>query len=75
MNALVKGTLRPDLNAIRPDCPIAIVTLLKKAWSSEVQERPTMAAIVDEVMRIAASSTATATADADSGGGLPGQIE
>ena len=72
MNALVKGTLRPDLNAIRPDCPIAIVTLLKKAWSSEVQERPTMAAIVDEVMRIAASS---ATADADSGGGLPGQIE
>jgi hypothetical protein len=72
MNALVKGTLRPDLNAIRPDCPIAIVTLLKKAWSSDVQERPTMAAIVDEVMRIAASS---ATADADSGGRLPGQIE
>jgi len=77
MNALVKGTLRPDLNAIRPDCPSTIVTLLKKAWSSDVQERPSMATIVDELMRISASAAmAAATGDADSGGlSLPGQIE
>jgi serine/threonine protein kinase len=70
MNALVKGTLRPDVNAIRPDCPAAIITLLKKAWSSDMSERPTMAKVVDDLMRIEAS----AASDTDSGG-LPGQIE
>ena len=70
MNALVKGTLRPDVNAIRQDCPAAIITLLKKAWSSDMSERPTMAKVVDELMRIEAS----AASDTDSGG-LPGQIE
>ena len=67
MNALVKGTLRPDLNAIRDDCPKAIVLLLKRAWSSDIPERPTMANVVEELLQISSCINSDTV--------LPGQIE
>jgi len=69
MNALVKGTLRPDLTAIRNDCPVAIVSLLKRAWSSDIQQRPTMSNIVDELINIASN------VDTGTGIELPGQVD
>jgi serine/threonine protein kinase len=68
MNALVRGTLRPDLGAVREDCPPAIVALVRRAWDSDPRKRPTMASIVDELMRIAAD------VEGGESGALPGQV-
>ena len=52
MNALVRGSLRPDLAAVRADCPPALVALLRRCWDSDAACRPPMAAVVAEVARI-----------------------
>ena len=67
MNALVRGSLRPDLAAVRADCPPALVALLRRCWDSDAARRPPMAAVVAEVARIereAAAAAATAAAAA-----------
>ena len=51
-------------------CPVAIISLLKKAWSSDIHERPSMASIVDELMNIIAAKD-----NIEGGTGIPGQVE
>ena len=62
MNALVRGTLRPDLSAVRADCPPALLVLLQRCWKSEPRERPTMVAAVAEIGRIMRGAEAAAAA-------------
>ena len=61
MNALVRGSLRPDLSAVRADCPQSLVALLQRCWQSEPRERPTMLAAVAEIGRIMRAVSAEAS--------------
>lgn len=72
MNALISGKLRPDLAAVRDDCPPALTALLQRCWDSEPRKRPAMAAVVAELGRIVAASSAEAEGAADAAA-LPGQ--
>lgn len=75
MLAIVTGKLRPDLTALRPDAPPAIVALVQCAWAAEPSERPSMAEVVRavaaeaQVLRGARSLSSNAAADAQAAGG------
>jgi serine/threonine protein kinase len=67
-NSIVSGRLRPDLLAIRSDCPSEILTLIQKAWSSEPRERPSMAKCVLSLIEIVSENRGNEGID------LPGQV-
>ncbi len=70
-NDLVSGALRPDLDAIRPDAPRALVELLVRAWSSNPRSRPAMAAVVAQLEAILARAAEGGAAAED---GAPVQL-
>ena len=75
MNALVSGKLRPDVSAVRADCPPALVALLQRCWDSEARNRPTMVAVVEELEKIERDALASTGAGSPGPAGdqLPGQ--
>jgi hypothetical protein len=74
MNALVAGTLRPDLGAVRADCPPALVALVQRCWDSAPRKRPAMREVVAELERIVAAGAAGGEGGAgDAAAALPGQ--
>jgi serine/threonine protein kinase len=76
-NDLVSGALRPDLDAIRPDAPRALVELLVRAWSSNPRSRLAMAAVAAQLEAILARAAAEGGAAAEDGAlqlNLPGAV-
>jgi hypothetical protein len=57
MMDLVSGELRPDISALRPDAPHAVVALIQRCWAADPHERP---AIVDVAHALEASVGAIA---------------
>ena len=42
MMKIVTGALRPDMAALRPDAPPAVVSLMQRCWAPEPRDRPSM---------------------------------
>jgi len=70
-NAIVSGRLRPDLVAVRSDCPASVLALIQRAWVSEPRDRPSMAKCVS-ILTEAVTSEATSEGNGDID--LPGQV-
>ena len=55
MTKLVMGTLRPDLAAVRPDAPPAVLELVKRCWGPEPRERPPIREVAETLGAVLAA--------------------
>lgn len=63
MMDLVSGVLRPDMAAVRPDAPHAVVALVQRCWAADPQERPAIAEVarsLEAAVRVLERSRAAA---------------
>jgi serine/threonine protein kinase len=73
-NSIVSGRLRPDLMAVRSDCPVDVLSLIQKAWVSEPRDRPSMEKCVSILSDVVNEVVKEGHGDMMSNSDLPGQI-
>jgi pole hole protein len=55
LTAVVNGTVRPDVSALRSDTPPRLQALIQRTWDSVPHKRPLASEVVAELQSIASS--------------------